>query len=513
MDFPEYLQHDATALAALVARGEVSPAELLDTALARNARVHGRINAVCRLLEAQARGQLAGPQADAPPGPLAGVPFLIKDAAVQDYAGVPTGFGSRSMQGYVPTEHAAVVRRYLDAGLIVFGKTNLPEFALKAVSDSALHGRVSNPWNLDHTPGGSSGGAAAAVAAGIVPMAAGNDGGGSLRIPAACCGLFALRPSRGRVSSGPAIGEVWFGASTEGVLSRSVRDSALALDILAGPEPGDPFDIAPPPKPYSELMPRAPGRLRIGFSSVSPIGTEVHPEAVAAVHQAATLLRGLGHEVEEAAPQVDGPALAESFLHVYFGQVPALVARARALGAKSGDVELMSRLLVTLGTSVSGARLTAQLAKWNEFGRALARFHARYDMLLTPTLAHPPIRHGQGDPPRGEQFVLDLLQRSGLLGILARLGLLDATVNKIARDNLRYVPFTQLANLTGTPAMSVPLHWTAEGLPLGVQFVGRFGSEDKLLQLAHQLEQAAPWFDRVSPLAREGAGKAAAPAS
>ncbi|MDB5748076.1 MAG: amidase, partial [Massilia sp.] len=439
MDFPEYLQHDATALAALVARGEVSPAELLDAALAQNARVHGRINAVCRLLEPQARAQLAG----LPPGPLAGVPFLIKDAAVQDYAGVPTGFGSRSMQGYVPTEHAAVVRRYLEAGLVVFGKTNLPEFALKAVSDSALHGRVSNPWNLDHTPGGSSGGAAAAVAAGIVPMAAGNDGGGSIRIPAACCGLFGLRPSRGRVSSGPATGEVWFGASTEGVLSRSVRDSALALDILAGPEPGDPFDIAPPAGPYRELMRREPGRLRIGFSSVSPIGTQVHPEAVAAVHKAATLLRGLGHEVEEAAPQVDGAALAESFLHVYFGQVPALVARARALGAKSGDVELMSRLLVTLGASVSGARLTAQLAKWNEFGRALARFHARYDMLLTPTLAHPPIRHGQGDPPRGEQFVLDLLQRSGLLGILARLGLLDATVNKIARDNLRYVPFTQ----------------------------------------------------------------------
>ncbi|MET0982961.1 MAG: amidase [Telluria sp.] len=506
MDFPEYLQHDATALAALVARGEVSPAELLDSALAQNARVHPRINAVCRLMETQARAQLGGPLA----GPLAGVPFLIKDAAVQDYAGVPTGFGSRSMQGYVPAEHASVVRRYLDAGLVVFGKTNLPEFALKAVSDSALHGRVSNPWNLCHTPGGSSGGAAAAVAAGIVPMAAGNDGGGSIRIPAACCGLFGLRPSRGRVSSGPAIGEVWFGASTEGVLSRSVRDSALALDILAGPEPGDPFDIAPHARPYRELMRRDPGRLRIGFSSVSPIGTEVHPEAIAAVHRAAALLQGLGHEVEEAAPQLDGAALAESFLHVYFGQVPALVARARALGARSGDVELMSRLLVTLGASVSGARLSAQLAKWNDFSRALARFHARYDMLLTPTLAYPPIRHGQGDPPRGEQFVLDLLQRSGLLGILARLGLLDATVNKIARDNLRYVPFTQLANLTGVPAMSVPLHWTADGLPLGVQFVGRFGSEDTLLQLAHQLEGAAPWFDRLSPLARDGLERPAA---
>jgi len=499
MHFSDYLQYDATALAHLVSRGEVAPTELLELALAQNARVHGRINAVVRSLEPQARAQLARP----PAGPLGGVPFLIKDG-VQDYAGLPTSFGSRSMLGYVPSEHAAVVRRYLEAGLVIFGKTNLPEFALKAVTDPVLYGRASNPWQLDHTPGGSSGGAAAAVAAGIVPMAAGNDGGGSIRIPAACCGLFGLRASRGRVSSGPALGEVWFGASSEGVLSRSVRDSALALDILAGPEPGDPFDIAPPAAPYRELMLREPGKLRIGYSSVSPIGTPVHPEAVKAVERTVALLRGLGHEVEEAAPELDGAALANSFLHVYFGQVPAMVARARLLGARTGDVELMSRLLVTLGASVPAGRLTAQVAQWNTFARALARFHARYDMLLTPTLAHPPIRHGQGDPPKGEQFVLDLLQRSGLLGILARLGLLEGTVNKIARESLRYVPFTQLANLTGTPAMSVPLHWTDEGLPLGVQFVGRFGSEDTLLQLAHQLEGAAPWFDRVSPLAREG---------
>ena len=503
MDFSDYLQCDATALASLVARGDTTPAELLDLALARNADVHGRINAVCRLLEPQARRQLMHPAA----GALAGVPFLIKDG-VQDYAGVPTSFGSRSMRRYVPTEHAAVVRRYLEAGLVIFGKTNLPEFALKAVTDPVLHGRASNPWNLDHTPGGSSGGAAAAVAAGIVPMAAGNDGGGSIRIPAACCGLFGLRASRGRVSSGPAVGEVWFGASSEGVLSRSVRDSALALDILAGHEPGDPFDIAAPGAPYRELMRRDPGKLRIGFSTVSPIGTEVHPEAVAAVHRTADLLRGLGHEVEEAAPEVDGAALAESFLHIYFGQVAAMVARGRALGARPGDVELTARLLATLGAGVSAGHLTAQLAKWNDFARALARFHARYDLQLTPTLAHPPIRHGQGEPSRGEQFVLDLLQRSGVLGILARLGLLEGTVHRIAHDSLRYVPFTQLANLTGTPAMSVPLHWTRDGLPLGVQFVGRFGSEEMLLQLAHQLEGAAPWFDRLSPLAQEGAGLA-----
>jgi amidase len=497
MDFADYLACDATALAQHVARGEVRPGELLDLALAQHGRVHGSVNAVVRLMEPEARAQASGPLT----GLFAGVPFLIKDG-VQDYAGVPTSYGSRSMAGVVPSSHAHVVDRYLKAGLVIFGKTNLPEFAIRAVTDPELFGRTNNPWDLTRTPGGSSGGAAAAVASGIVPMAAGNDGGGSLRIPAACCGLFSLRPSRGRVSSGPGIGEVWFGASSEGVISRSVRDSALALDLLQGAEPGDPFVIAPPAEPYAQAMLREPGRLRIGFTTVSPIGTEVHPEAVHAVRQAAKLLESLGHHVEEAAPQIDGAALAQSYLHVYFGQIPAAVARAKALGAREGDLELMNRILVTLGRSVSAVELTTQLNRWNEFSRSLAAFHSQFDVLLTPTLAAPPITHGTGDPSNGEKKLLGFLHGTGILGVLARLGLLDATVQKIATDNLRYVPFTQLSNLTGTPSMNVPLYWTPDGLPLGVQFVGRFGSEDRLLQLAHQLEEAQPWFDRLPALAR-----------
>lgn len=492
MKFSDYLACDATALAALVARGDTTPTELLDLALGQHARVHGRINAVCRLMEQEARVQLSGRLT----GPLAGVPFLIKDG-VQDYAGVPTSYGSRSMLRVIPSQPSSVVRRYLGAGLVIFGKTNLPEFALKAVTDPQAFGRTNNPWNEAHTPGGSSGGSAAAVAAGIVPMAAGNDGGGSIRIPAACCGLFGLRPSRGRISSGPACGEVWNGASSEGVLSRSVRDTALALDALHGPEPGDPFVIAGPGAPYVELMRREPGRLRIGFTSASPIGTEVHPEAVSAVTHAAHLLRSLGHDVEEAAPVIDGAALAASYLHLYFGQVPAALSIARAQGAKDDEFELLTRVLAALGNAVSAGVLTAQLAKWNEFARALGHFHQRFDMLLTPTLAHPPVRHGSGDPPAGQQRALGFLVRTGLLGLMARLGLLDQTTNKIARDNLRYVPFTQLANLTGTPAMSVPLHWTSNGLPLGVQFIAPFGDEGRLLQLAHQLETAQPWFNRM----------------
>ncbi|MBV9456312.1 MAG: amidase [Bradyrhizobium sp.] len=495
----EYLQHDAVGLAEFVARGETTATELLELALGQSAKAQPKTNAICRSMESEARAQLKKQLT----GPFAGVPFLIKDCA-QDYAGLPTSYGSRAMRTPAPV-HAHVVRRYLHAGLLIFGKTNLPELALKGVSDSQLFGRTNNPWNIDHTSGGSSGGAAAAVASGVVPMAAGNDGGGSIRIPAACCGLFGLKPSRGRVSSGPAFGEYWYGASCEGVLSRSVRDTAAALDVSAGAEAGDPFVIPKPSEPYAAAMQRDPPRLRIGFSSASPIGTDVHPEAVAAVSDAAKLLASLGHDVEEAAPELDGAALAKAFLHVYFGQVPAMVSAARAAGAETADFELLTRVLATLGNAVPAGALTAQVLKWNDFARALARFHQKYDLMLTPSLAHPPIRHGMGDPSAAEQAALNILDRVGLLGLLARAGLLSSTVDKIARDSLQYVPFTQLANLTGTPAMSVPLHWTADGLPLGVQLVARFGEEDRLLQLARQLETARPWFSKLPAWVTQGA--------
>jgi amidase len=504
MRIDEYLQHDATALAAAVAGGQTTAAQLLETALAQHAHVHGRINAVIRVMEREARAQLAQPLQ----GPLAGVPFLIKDA-VQDYAGLPTSYGSRSMQRVVPPVHSAIVRRFLGAGLVIFGKTNTPEFALKGVTDPQAFGRSCNPWNLAHTPGGSSGGAAAAVAAGVVPMAAGNDGGGSIRIPAACCGLFGLRPSRGRVSVGPAFGEVWNGASSDGVLSRSVRDGALALDVLAGAEPGDPFVIAPPAAPYAELVQRAPRKLRIGFSTASPIGTPVHDEAVQAVQHTARLLQRLGHDVVQAAPRIDGAALATCYLHLYFGQIPAAVAQARAQGAQSGEFELLTRVMAVLGRTISAETLTLQLARWNEFARALGEFHRTHDVYLTPTLAHPPVTHSTGDPPPAQMAALGFLLRTGLLGLMGRLGLLNSAIDQIAQDNLRYVPFTQLANLTGTPAMSVPLHWCANGLPLGVQFIAPAGDEATLLQLAAQLEAAQPWFDRLAPLARERVGAVA----
>ena len=327
-------------------------------------------------------------------------------------------------------------------------------------------------------------------------MAAGADGGGSIRIPAACCGLFGLRPSRGRVSSGPGIGEAWFGASSEGVISRSVRDTARALDAIAGPEPGDPFTIAAAAHALCEARQRAPGRLRIGFTTTSPLGTPVHAEARRRGRRRGALLASLGHDVEEAAPAIDGPLLASNYLHIYFGQVPAAMARAIAAGARRGEFEPLTRILADPRQGHVRGRARRTPGPVEPARPRARRVPPRYDLLLTPTLAHPPVRHGAGDPP-GAAGGLDVLDRTGMLGLLARSGLLASTVDKIATDSLQYVPFTQLANLTGTPAMSVPLHWTADGLPLGVQFVAPFGREDLLLQLAAQLEQARPWFDRL----------------
>jgi amidase len=491
--FREYADHDATGLAGLVARREVTPAELLEAAIARTGQVNPRLNAICIPMLEIGRERAAQKLE----GPFAGVPFLIKDIA-QDYAGVPATSGSRALRNWVPPQHAEIVERFLRAGLVIFGKTATPEFALKAITESELWGPTRNPWDLDRTPGGSSGGAAAAVAAGIVPMAGASDGGGSIRIPAAYCGLFGLRPSRGRVPPGPHHGEFWDGASSEHVLSRSVRDSARMLDALAGADPGAPFVIAPPQRPYADEVGREPGRLRIGFSIRSPIAGPVDPANVQAVQDAARLLQSLGHEVEEAEPEVDGAALARCFIHMYFGHVASSIELAKqATGAGDGEFELDTRALGMFGRALSAGEFVSVRKQWNEFARALGRFHQRYDLYLIPSTALPPSRIGELGLPGGQQAALKLILRLGVGKLLLKTDL----VRQIVDESLQRVPFTQLSNLTGTPCMSVPLHWAPaeEGgpeLPVGVQFVARFGAEDVLLRLAAQLEQAKPWAGR-----------------
>jgi amidase len=481
----DYLRHDALGLAGLLASGEVHASELLEAAIARAEAVNPRINALVIPMFEQARSRVREPLS----GPFAGVPFLIKDI-IQDYAGVPATSGSRALRDWKPPSHAAYTQRCLDAGLVIFGKTATPELALKGITESQAWGLTRNPWNLDHTPGGSSGGAAAAVAAGIVPMAGANDGGGSIRIPAACCGLFGLRPSRGRVPLGPRMGEAWEGASSDLVVSRSVRDSAAMLDALQGADLGAPFEIRPPERPYLEETRHQPGRLRIAFTTRSPIGTPVHPECARAVRETAQLLERLGHHVEEAEPEIDGPALARAYITMYMGNVAASVAEIiDETGARDRDFETDTRTFALLGRALPAGEYVRIRRQWNDFARALGRFFQRHDLYLTPTLATPPVRIGELELPAWQRAAQKLVLGLRAGGLLLKSGIVD----QLAQDSLSKVPFTQLSNLTGTPSMSVPLHWTPEGLPLGSHFIAPFGEEARLLRLAAQLEQAQPW--------------------
>jgi Asp-tRNA(Asn)/Glu-tRNA(Gln) amidotransferase A subunit family amidase len=486
----DYLGHDAVGLAALVRSGEVKPAELLYAARARMAEVNPRLNAVVT--------EIDPPDVPVPDGaPFAGVPFLLKDLH-QDLAGHPTSDGSRALARTPRTETATVVQRWLDAGLVVFGKTNTPEFGAKAVTEPLVFGPARNPWNTAHVPGGSSGGAAAAVAAGIVPCAAASDGGGSIRIPASACGLFGLKPSRGLVPSGPVVGEALGGTATNGVISRSVRDTAAMLDVLVGPAAESPYLPGLPSGRYADEVGQNPGRLRIGVCTTSAINPDVHPEAVAAARSAADLLSDLGHHVEEldAAP-FDDEALARDFLTSWFAHVALVVDEAKRLsGATDAGFEPDTLVMAALGRATRPVDLLRAIENRQLHVRRLAEFHASHDLLLTPTTATPPPRVGELDLPapmqRAQQALL-ALRGAGLLRF-------TPVVDQLISQHLGWVPFTQLANLTGRPAMSVPLHWTADGLPIGTQLVGALGSEGLLLRLAAQLEEARPWADRRPPL-------------
>ncbi|HEX2191070.1 MAG TPA: amidase family protein [Longimicrobiaceae bacterium] len=487
--FPEYDRYDGLGLAELVRAGRVTAAELAEEAIRRaeaaDPELHFLVTPMFDRGRQTARGEL-------PEGPFRGVPFLLKDL-LQEHAGVRTTGGSAALHGYVPDRDAEVVRRFKEAGVVILGKTNVPEFGLLAVTEPEAFGPTRNPWDPSRTPGGSSGGSAAAVAAGVVPLAGANDGGGSIRIPASHCGLFGLKPTRGRVPSGPFYAEVWEGASVDHVLTRSVRDSAAMLDAVAGPDPGAPYTIVPPERPYLEELRRAPGRLRVGFSTRSPLGTAVHPECVEAVRRAAALLEELGHTVEEAEPQVDGLALARCYFILYFGQTAAMLDRIDEASPGAGRrAELPTRALAAIGRSLPAGTYVRSRQRWNDFARAMAAFHARHDLYLTPAVAEPPVRIGELAPRRAERLQMELVTRLRLGRLVPFLRLVD----RLATDSLSRTPFTQLANLTGQPAMSVPLHWTPEGLPVGAHFVAPFGDEATLFRLAAQLEEARPWFDR-----------------
>jgi amidase len=503
VDESAYLEHDGVGLARLVAAGEVTARELLDAARLRAQAVDPAVNALCSWLDDHADDRVEQPLT----GPFAGVPFLLKDLH-QHLAGQPTSDGCRALVGRRADLTSTVVQRWLDAGLVVFGKTNTPEFGAKGVTEPAAFGPTRNPWALDRTPGGSSGGSAAAVAAGIVPVAAASDGGGSIRIPAACTGLVGLKPGRGLVPFGPHESEPLDGLATHGVVSRTVRDTAAMLDAVIGSDDMSPYASAAPERSLLAQLDEAPGPLRIGYTTHCALRDQPHPEAVLAVERAAQLLTDLGHRVEEVRPPHDDRQLGRDFLTIWFVHQAIEVDQvARETGAGDEGFELDTRMMAALGRSFSAIELQAAQERRRDHVAALAALHTDHDLLLTPTLGEPPIRIGALDTPAALQVVTAGLLRTGTAGLLRRTGIVDQVVQR----NLAWVPYTQLANITGRPAISLPLYRTAEGLPMGVQFVGRLRSEGLLLRLARRLEDAAPWAQHLPRAPLAGAARTAAP--
>lgn len=502
MTHDEYLAHDATGLAEQVRAGQVKPVELLEIALARVAALNPRLNAVIRLMEDDARASAERVQRDpAHAGPFSGVPFLAKDLATT-YAGHPVSCGSRFLADVVVRQDSELARRVKASGVSVFGKTNTPEWGLLPVTEPEYWGPTRNPWDTARTPGGSSGGSGAAIAAGIVPMAGGGDGGGSIRIPASCCGLFGLKPTRARTPTGPRRGLMWRGASVEHVITRSVRDSALMLDATHGPDAGAPFEIGPPARPYVDEVGADPGRLRIAWTTKPCVPTEIHADCVAAVEDAVGLLEGLGHELVEAEIPVDGPLFARRFLTIVAGELGADVAEASELVGRRprrDELEPATMALALLADALTANEYATALRGLELMGRDVGAFFADYDVVLTPTLASPPPRIGSLAPTPAEQLQLKILGIFGSGRLVKVAGLID----QAAKNALDFIPFTPIFNSTGHPAMSVPLSWNAEGLPVGVHFVAHFGREDVLFRLAGQLERARPWFDRLPEMARE----------
>ena len=486
---------DALHLAQLVRSGEVSASELLEAAISAVERLNPQLNAVIGSLYDDARSRTQLPLGN---GPFAGVPFLIKDL-LSDYAGHPISSGSRFLKDYVPEQDSEMVVRYKRSGLNIFGKTNTPEFGLTPFTEPQLFGPTRNPWDLDRTPGGSSGGTGAAVAAGLVPMAGGGDGGGSMRIPASCNGLVGLKPTRGRNPTGPTRGDIWFGCAVEHPLTHSVRDSAAALDALSGAEPGDPHRAPPPAGRYLDAI-EAPVRpLRIAYTGVPLLGDDMAPECLQGLEQTVTLLESLGHTLVADHPPINRPAFVEAFIVLLVAETAADVKDfARKIGRmpRKGELEPTTAALVRLAGSFTADELALALRELQAQTRAYGRWLQNYDVLLTPTLAEPPFVIGKYQPGLADALGIQALNRLPLAGLAKRSGLIE----KMAQDIFRFIPNTPLANVTGDPSISLPLHWSADGLPVGMMFSGQFGDETTLLQLARQLEIAQPWAQRKPSL-------------
>jgi amidase len=470
----DFARLDATAQAELVRKGEVSPRELVDQAISRIERLNPTLNAIIHPRFEKARAEAAAP----PAGPFRGVPFLLKDILGMQ-AGEPYHMGLRRLKnlGVALPIDSYLTQKIQAAGFVILGRTNVPELGTLCQTESDAYGPCRNPWNPDHSTGGSSGGSACAVAAGLVPAAHANDGGGSIRIPASECGLVGLKPSRGRSSFGPAAGAPVGGMVSDGVVTRSVRDTAAILDVLAGAMPGDTFVAPPPPRPYLQEVGAPTGTLRIGLMTAAPGGSfRPHPDCTIAANAVAKTLAALGHRIEEAHPDaLDDALLGHHFTVMYSTHIARTLDLIGELtGAPFAEAELdaVNWTLKTLGDATSAPQYHATVDWLYEFTRRIAEWHAGgFDLLLTPTIAEPPPRLGELVPTSENALAVGM------------------RASQIACWTL---PF----NLTGQPGISLPLHWNDAGLPIGVQLVAAYGREDLLLRVAAALEAAMPWSDR-----------------
>lgn len=486
---------DATDLAALVRHKHASPRELVEAAIKRIEKVDHQLNAVPVRFFEQALAAADGPLPD---GPFRGVPFLLKNlgAFAKD---TPLTFGTRFAKDFVCRDDSTLVCRYRDAGLIFLARTNSSELGLEPFTEPELYGPTHNPWKLGRSAGGSSGGSGAAVAAGMLPAAHGSDGGGSLRIPASCCGVFAMKPTRGRTPVGPQRTELWRGLSIDNCITRTVRDSAALLDVAVGFEPGATHSVAPPARPYALEVGTQPGRLRIGFSKRPHLLGDPHPDCVAAVEAAAKLCASLGHEVEEADLALDAEQVTRDFfLYVAFETAAEMARGQLYFGRRPRPFEFKSTtwLAAMVGRQPTAVEVALAWERLQDVAVTLRAYLGKYDVLLTPTLGIPPFEHGALSPRGFEAWLQRIVARTSFAPALRIPGMIE----KASRRAFTFIPFPPLANITGHPSMNVPLVWNSDGLPIGTMFTGRFGDEATLFRLAGQLEQARPWANKRPPV-------------
>lgn len=487
--FSDYESFDGLGLAHLVQNDIVTPTELLNAAIERIEQRNPALNAVIYKMYDQARSTI---QNEIPCGLFQGVPFLLKDF-LADYSGVPMRFGSRIAHDYISPHDSELVKRFKKAGLVILGKTNTPEFGLSPTTEPELFGPTLNPWDLTKSAGGSSGGSAVAVASGMVPMAHGGDGAGSLRIPAAYCGVFGLKPSRGRTPAGSSVMRIWQGMVTEHVITRSVRDNAAMLDVLSGPELGSLIALSKPQESFLECLDNPLSPLRIGVIQKPFFPSAVDPEYSEATRKAGVLCQDLGHRVDLASFNINSEEVALAYLIVVTAETAATiktVAESLKSKPKYNELEAATAVLCEVGQHFSAADFAWATHILDMTGRKSAEFFENYDVLLTPTMATPPPMLGKFKPDRLEKNLLELLRRVPYGPLLRKLA------ERTSTKHFSFVPFTPLFNITGQPAMSVPLYWDKQGLPIGIQFAGRYGEEKTLLQLAHQLEKAQPWAQK-----------------